>query len=592
MRIHPGSLIWPIMILLCACLVLPSVPARAADEKVQLRIDGIDGALRSNVEAVLAIPAGIVKNGIVNRFWLRRLVKDIPSDVRQALEPLGYYHAQIAVESVEPEAGRIDVVVHITPGQPIRLTDRRIEVTGSGSADPVLQAQLGNFPLRQGDIFRHDFYEQGKAQLRNSAVELGYLRADYVTHVVRVDTANGQAAIELLLDTGERYLFGPVSFPSPPEYPDHFLRRYLTFRAGELFSYAALGQTQSQLIDSDRFESVLVTPLIDAAEQSRVPIEIHLKSKPRRTLRPGVGYGTDTGPRFSLLYRDINVWQRGQQFEINLVAAEMRQTFDLSYIIPAVRNINSYSAIKGGLDREETDTYISRKIFTEVEQVYARGKRSALAFFARLQREDYTVGDTNQTSELLIPGMRWSYRTYDSPTRPRKGYHLNLEVRGAREGLLADTSFLQTIGEANTLVRLPARLSLFLRGRGATTLQKDEFEEIPASMRFFAGGDQSVRGFSYQSLGPVDASGVVIGGKHLLVGSAELERALAENWGLAVFYDVGNAFNNLSDYELAKAVGAGLRWYTLIGPVRVDVARPLHVPDPSYRLHFSMGFSW
>ena len=592
MRFPPGSLIVPILIALCVCLVLPSPPARAADEQVQLRIDGVDGALRTNVEAVLAVPPGIVKNGIVNRFWLRRLVRDIPSSVRQALEPLGYYHAQASVETVETEAGRITVVVQIIPGAPIRITARRIEVTGAGSKDPVLQEQLETFPLRQGDILRHDLYEQGKAQLRNSAVDRGYLRAEYVTHVIEVDATAGNAGIDLVLDTGQRYLFGPVSFPSPPDYPDRFLRRYLTIRPGEIFTYTELGQTQSQLVDSDRFESVLITPRIEAAEQSRVPIEIHLKSKPRRTLRPGVGYGTDTGPRFSLLYHDINVWKRGQQFEINLVAAERRQTFDLSYIIPSDRNISSYTALKGGFDREETETYVSRKIFTEVERAYARGKRITISFFARLQREDYTVGDTDEISQLLIPGVRWNYRTYESPTRPSEGYHLSLEVRGAREGLLADTSFMQTIGEANTLVRLPAHMSLFLRGRGATTLQENEFEDIPASMRFFAGGDQSVRGFPYQSLGPVDAAGVVIGGKHLLVGSVELERELTENVGLAVFYDAGNAFNNLSDYELEKSVGAGLRWYTLIGPVRIDVARPITEPDPSYRVHFGMGFSW
>jgi hypothetical protein len=107
-----------------------------------------------------------------------------------------------------------------------------------------------------------------------------------------------------------------------------------------------------------------------------------------------------------------------------------------------------------------------------------------------------------------------------------------------------------------------------------------------------AAGDQSVRGYGYQTLGPRDSSDEVVGGKNLLVGSVELERALSENWGVAVFYDAGNAFDSFSDYEIFQGAGLGVRRYTPVGPVKVDLARQLGVLDPSYRVHVSIGFAW
>src|SRR5512139_3240369 len=135
-------------------------------------------------------------------------------------------------------------------------------------------------------------------------------------------------------------------------------------------------------------------------------------------------------------------------------------------------------------------------------------------------------------------------------------------------------------------------MSLLARVQGGTIWRNEPLREIPPSLRFFAGGDQSVRGYAYQTLGPRDSSGDVVGGKHLLVGSIELERPLSENWGLALFYDAGNAFDSISAYELFEGAGCGLRRYTPVGPLKVDLARQVGVSDPSYRLHVSIGFTW
>ncbi|MFH1025079.1 MAG: BamA/TamA family outer membrane protein, partial [Nitrospirota bacterium] len=141
----------------------------------------------------------------------------------------------------------------------------------------------------------------------------------------------------------------------------------------------------------------------------------------------------------------------------------------------------------------------------------------------------------------------------------------------------------------STIVSLPWRLSLYTRINGAVTAQEDSIRHIPASLRFFTGGDRSIRGYKYQSLGPKNEKGDVIGGKNLLVGSVELERALFSDWGIAAFYDAGNSFNSFSDIKLYEGAGIGLRYYTQIGAIRLDIARQIDVSNPTFRIHFSLG---
>jgi translocation and assembly module TamA len=153
----------------------------------------------------------------------------------------------------------------------------------------------------------------------------------------------------------------------------------------------------------------------------------------------------------------------------------------------------------------------------------------------------------------------------------------------------SDTGFIQLVAEGGGIVALPWRLSLKTRAKVGATLFDDKTADLPSSLRFFAGGDNSVRGYSYKSLGPKDASGDVVGGRDLLQGSLELERALFDKWGVSVFYDAGNAFDAFDDVMIYQGAGVGLHYYTPIGAINLYLARQLGVSSPSFRVHFSIG---
>ncbi len=578
-----------IAILLCLALWLaPAAPLHAADA-VEIVVSGIEDDALTNVQESLVLPAGLVRDGKVDRLWLERFAKQAAEKTRTALEPFGYYQAQVTV-AVEPAGEGYRLLVKVAPGEPVRLTGVTVNLAGPGREEKRLQRLVAAFPLHEGDVLLQQKYEEAKAGIISRARDLGYLDAAYSAHEIRISPSATTAAIKLVLETGERFYFGATHIQGAPEYPDSFLRRHLTYKPGDIFSYPSLGETQRNFTNSERFSDVIITPEKEDAEDFRVPVGIQLKAGPRISLRPGVGYGTDTGARFTIRYRDLNMFHLGHELFSNLYIAERLQGLVTGYILPSPKDVRSSTVLQLNLQQEKTTTYTSRILALELDRNRSFGPGKLGTAYIKAQYEDYTVGYQNSTARLLLPGLRFSDDRYDNPVRPRRGFRYGLELRGTHPILGSDTRLVQFLAEGSHLLRLPWRLSLHTRAKGAATVLNDPISDIPPSLRFFTGGDQSVRGYSYKSLGPRDASGQVIGGKQLLTGSIELERALFKDWGVSLFYDVGNAFNSFSSVHLFQGAGVGLHYYTSVGALNLSVAYPLGVENPSFHYHFTVGF--
>jgi len=586
---NPWLLAVGILLLAALIFILP-VNGLAADP-LRLELTGPEGEVRANVEAALAFPPGLVRDDRVDRRWLLRFVEKIPEQVTQAMQPFGYYKPVVRTRIEETDATYL-VKVDIDPGEPVRVTKPQVEVTGPGAARGTLTRMAENFPLKTGTPLDQGVYERAKTELHNQALDLGYLDAVFSVHEIRIDLDALSAEIALELATGPRYFFGEARFRGAEDYPDAFLRRFLTFQPGDIFSYASLGQTQLQLLDADRFSEIRLIPDRDHGVEGRVPVDVVLKPSPSRRLRPGIGYGTDTGARMSLLYRDLNIFDRGHELELKANLAQNAQTAGAAYIFPDPQSLNSFTALRLTFEREDLDAYVSSKFTGEVERAWDLKKGRKFSTYLQIFQEDFTVGGEDNSLRMVLPGIRFSHRHYRSLIRPQNGYSYTLELRGGHQYLGSDTGLLQMLGSGKVLLALPGRFSLLTRIDTGWTLQNEPLDEVPTSLRFFAGGDQSVRGYAYQSLGPVDGDGDVIGGKYLLVGSLELERALGEKWGVAAFYDTGNAFDEPGQIRLAQGAGLGLRYYTPVGPVRLDVARQIGEDNPSYRIHLSIGYGW
>ncbi|MDD5286709.1 MAG: BamA/TamA family outer membrane protein [Desulfuromonadaceae bacterium] len=574
-----------------ACLLLCfflAAPLYAADP-VGIVITGIEGDALKNVKEALVLPVGLVREGKVDRLWLDRFAKQADAKTRSALEPFGFYNSLVSV-SVEPVGENYRLLVKVVPGEPVRLTGVEVTLAGPGNEEKRLRRQIATFPLKKGDVLLQQRYEEAKSVFKLRAQELGYLDAEFSRHEIRIEKTATTATIELVMDTGEKYFFGATSIQGAADYPDSFLRRHLTYSSGDIFSYPRLGETQRNFSNSERFSEVIITPEIQDAEALRVPVTVQLKEGARFSLRPGIGYGTDTGARFTVRYRDLNMFHLGHELYSQLFVAERLQGLVIGYILPSPRDVRSFTTLQLNLQQEDITTYSSRILALELARNRSFGTGKLGTAYVKAQYEDYTVGLQNSTSRLLLPGLRYSDNRYDNPIRPRRGFRYALDLHGTHQLLGSDTKLLQILAEGSYLLPLPWRLSLHTRAKGGATLLSDPLTDIPPSLRFFTGGDQSVRGYSYQSLGPRDAAGRVVGGKQLLTATVELERALFKEWGVSLFYDAGNSFNSFSNVKMFQGAGVGLHYYSSVGALNFSVARPIGAEKPSIHFHFTVGF--
>ncbi len=565
-----------------------AAPLQAA-EPVEVVIVGIDGDLLKNVRDTLVLPVGLIQDGSVDQLWLGRFAKQAEEKTGSALEPFGYYHSVVSV-TVEPVGERYRLLVAVSPGEPVRLTDVTVTLVGAGSGEERLHKMIEKFPLKKGDLLLHQKYEVAKTSLTSLAHDLGYLDAKYSRHEIRVARSAKTATMELALDTGEKYYFGATSIQGAPDYPDSFLRRHLTYKTGDIFSYPKLGETQLNFTNSERFKEVIVIPEKQDSEAFKVPVAVQLKPGPRFSLRPGIGYGTDTGARFTVRYRDLNMLHLGHELYSNLYVAERLQGVVTGYIIPSSVDVRSSTTLQLNMQQQETITYSSKILALEADRNRSLGAGKLGTIYVKAQYEDYTIAGQNSTSRLLLPGIRFSDDRFDNPVRPHQGFRYALDLHGTHQLLGSDTALVQILAEGNHIQPLPWRLSLHSRAKAGTTLLNDPLSDIPPSLRFFTGGDQSVRGYSFQSLGPRNTAGQVVGGKQLLLGSVELERALFKEWGVSVFYDAGNSFNSFSAVSMAQGAGVGLHYFTSVGALNLSLARPLGVDNPSLHIHFTVGF--
>lgn len=560
--------------------------------RLDVDVRSSEPALEQIIKDALTAPMLSVTDDRLNHQRLGSYQRQLPRLVKGIIEPYGFFYSAVTTRLEQPATAHFRLIIDVDAGVPLLITGRRLTMSGAGSNHPDLLRLINQFPLRTDDVLRQDLYEEGKAGLRQEAAVLGYLDATFSVHRIEVHLKERRAEIDLQFETGEQYHFGVTHLVDRGGYPERFIQRFISYQQGDVFSYSLLGKTQVNLIDADLFRTVSVRALPQQGETYQVPVEIELSPVPRHRLRPGVGYGTDTGGRVSLDYRHLNLWGAAHELVGKVLVAEWRQQLEATYMIPDRRRLDSLTLLTVGTEREDVDTYYRREVFGEAEYRRSFGRGYSGSLFIRTTSERSRIADDDKRTQLLLQGIRFGWQQMDQPLTPERGSKIQLELQGADENWFSDTSLLQLSIDGATLIPLPQRFSVFIRLRGGTTWHRHQFNTLPVSLRYFAGGDRSVRGYKYHSLGPVNDDGDVVGGKHLLVGSVELERRFLQRWGVATFYDVGNAFDSFSDYRLEQGTGVGLRYFTQIGAIRLDLARQLGENDNRYRLHFSLGLAW
>jgi translocation and assembly module TamA len=558
-----------------------AAPPAFADLDVAVR--GIGGPERENVEARLSILAYASEDGD-DEAEVRRLHRRAEADIRGALEAYGYYSPR--VQGRLTGSGRDWVAVYdVEPGEPTRLGSVVVAVDGEGVGFEPLADAVTRSALRPGARLLHADYEATKTALARAAFDNGFLDARFTAHVLRVDPSRRVADIELRLDSGPRYRFGEVTVEQAGLDPE-FIRRYVPIRPGDWFEPARLLQSQFVLSDLGYFATVEVQPHRERAVDRRVPITIATTPRPPRRYDVGVGYGTDTGARLSLgaEFRRLN--PSGHRLRTDLRVSEIKNSVGADYRIPLGTRAGETLGFATGYTDEVVGDGYSRRYDFALTLSRAPGDWQRQLYLKHRYEQSFVPDTGIDTAKLLLPGMTLTRGELDDAIHARLGWSLYFDVHGGHDAIVSDVTFAQVRTQLRGVLPLGERGRLLLRGEfGASAI--DEFSELPASQRFFAGGDQSVRGYSYQSLGPVDAEGRVIGGKFLSTYSVEGEWRIVGNWGAAVFYDFGGADDD-PDVPLSAGVGAGVRYRAPVGTLQFDLAHPLDGDERGIRPHIGI----
>ncbi|MDO9619117.1 MAG: autotransporter assembly complex family protein [Pseudomonas sp.] len=561
------------------CLLLLSAAA-LAEAQLRVRVEPANSALKSNIEGYIG------SLGERDAEALQRYRRVAENQAEKAAQALGYYQAQITTEVSEGTTPRL--TLRIQPGEPVRLRDVLVRVEG-----PAAQLRAFRTPndpqLRSGAPLNHGRYEAAKREIQNQASRYGFFAGRFSSQRLTIDPDAGIADIELIYLSGPRYQLGAVSFVGDAPFDEQLLQRMVPFPADSPYDSALIAELYQALRSSGYFESVQVDANPGSAAGEQIPVQVQLQARKPRSMGLGLGFSTDVGPRGRANWTRHWANPQGHSYGAELELSAPRQNVGLWYDVPLDPPLTDKLRVAGGYQAEDlANTDSSSRLLTFGPEWHSKldsGWQRVLSL--KWRHEQYDLGDDAGTSTLLMPGLSYSYLHSDNQIDPNHGYRLQLDLSGAAKGLLSDANVLHGNIQLKGLTTVFNRHRLLGRVQVGGT-ESDGFAKVPPSLRFFAGGDQSVRGYDYQSLSPENRAGDKIGGRYLFTSSLEYQYSLTERWRLASFFDQGNTFDSLQIPSLKSTVGVGVRWVSPLGPLRLDLAHPLD-DQGGVRLHFSMG---
>ncbi len=505
-------------------------------------------------------------------------------EIAKALEGFGYYLPKIEKNlSFSDTCWQADF--DITPGPPMLIEKTTFAIQGAAAEAPEFQA-LSTEGMTPNSRLDHSIYKSYKSALTTLSSELGFF--DYHFDQARIDVwpEKQKAQIHLVYESGPRYTFGDITVNQAFLEPT-LITKYLPDLQGQPYDSVELSQLHRSLAASGYFGSIQVRPNIDGRENGQVPIVLDLSPGQRIDYTVGGGFSTDVGPRLRGGYENRRLNRRGHQLNGELTLSEVISEISGTYRKPLGRPDVEWLSFSGGFQFENTDTSESDRFSLGVRTAKRLRNEWIRSTSLSLQLDRFVVAEERDDSRLLMPAVGFSHKQADFPINPRRGHSFRVEFRGASELLGSSTSFVQMISSIKLIRPVGEKGRLLLRGDLGTTF-RDDLDELPPSVRFFAGGIDTVRGYGFQTLGSINDDGEVIGGSTLVTGSIEYERLFANDWAYAFFLDAGNAFDSES-LEARVGVGAGVKWLSPIGPFRFYLAHPTNFSDRSVRLHISLG---
>ncbi|WP_228768520.1 autotransporter assembly complex protein TamA [Shewanella sp. TC10] len=589
--------------------------AWAKDDWLNIKLTGASERLTKNIRAHL----GDSPTSAVQR---RAFLFTVEDSVTAALESMGHYHAKVDIEVTEAEKGPWTLNVTIDEGEPTIIEWIDIKFSDEMIDDNSFNRWLNQLTIKPGDTLNHGVYSDLKSQLVTLALARGYFDATFARSEIEVNRDLNTAKIHIDFESGNRYLIGEVEF-SGQTVNDELLEKLIPFKPNAKYSTSRLNRLNRNLIDTGYFSSIKVLPQVDGMSDTEVPIKVDLAPRPTHSFEVGLGADIGTNaentvdPRVRLTWRMPQINSYGHTQETTVEWSTDRPKFLTTYTIPLSHPLDDQLKLRIGLLRDKygvtqdyneddrnfdyTGQLESEKRLLGVIRQQRLDSGWLFGYSLEFNQEFYNQSDIDYDPQFILAGFGIGKTTRgDNTLDPKSGFrqiysveygdpNLGSEIRLTK--LEAKFKWIDTFFDRHRFV---SRLDL-----GANIADSDQIDQISPSLRYFTGGDQSIRGYGYQELGPyieyVNSEGgisrQVVGGRYLIVGSFEYQYYLNDTWRVATFVDAGNAFDT-EQFEPVVSVGSGIHWISPIGPIKLDVGvglKETETIDRSWRIHLTMG---
>jgi translocation and assembly module TamA len=521
---------------------------------------------------------------------LAQLYKSAPDQIRELLATEGYFSPQVSA-SRDRERKPETVRFRVEPGEPARISTIDLKITGPVAYDPRASARIGEaraaFGMHPGDIFRQKQWSAGKDAVVQSLARTVYGAAHVSSSKVLVHPETSSAAVQLEVDSGPPLAFGRLSITGLHHYDPSVVRNLNPIRPGDPYDEAQLLKFQRRLLATGYFASAIVSARPQPDSPHSTPVVATLVEAASQRVELGAGLSTDRGPRGQINYTDNNLFDRAWRLSSSLYVDRLSQSVTGGLQFPRQESGWRYG-LEGRFKNEDIQGQQTTDWSVTGAHIYTVEEYESMQALQFLTERSALVGGIVDNRQALYLSQRWTRNGLDDYINPRRGYFASLELGGASEALLSTRTFGRIDLRSAYLQPFGERWTLGLRAQAGFVLASTR-EGIPSAYVYRTGGDTTIRGYAFESLG-VQENGAIVGGRYMLVGSAELTRWITSQWGAAVFYDTGNAFDDWHAFNPVNGYGAGVRWRSPLGALSLDVAYGEEAH--SFRVHFSAGFAF
>ncbi|SDP57629.1 autotransporter secretion outer membrane protein TamA [Ralstonia sp. 25mfcol4.1] len=579
-------------------LAAPWLPAHAAKAQYKVEIDA-PKALKDILEEHLDLSRYTTRTDISDDQF-QYMVETVGDQVRQFASTEGWFDP-VTKATVEGQGDHRVVHISVDPGA--RTVIRRADVEVSGPAATLSPEQVeqmrAKWGLPVGQPFRQADWDKAKEDALVQLQSKSYYGARLASSQARIEPDEQAADLRAKYESGPAYVLGPLEIEGTRRYPAQIIRNVNPLNEGEPYRVERLLEFQRAVQNQPYFSNVQVelqeppaaTSAEAAAQRQTVtaPVKVKVREYPTHRLSSGVGFTTDTGAQVEGRYSYYNLFNRAWVLDSQARIEQKRQYGFVEMAMPpdphTYRN-SIYTSYERLIDVESTDTKSWRAGLKRSRSREKYDTTVSLDFYYDVLTP---YGEPSQYSKALVPAFAWTRRDVDNPVFPRRGNVINTQIGVAAKGVLSDATFLRVYGRIRQYVPVGNRDLFLARLELGADMTSNDPSLIPATLRFRAGGTDSIRGYSYQSIGTPSGQSV-LPARYLGTGSLEYQYWFKPEWGAAVFWDMGTATNNLSGIKIYHGVGVGARWRSPVGPVQLDIG--YGIQQKQFRPHISLGVAF